>query len=529
MFSRCVNPLAFQGERVPGFSLAGEGFFLESQSSARKHTTLSDETWTGGYVVDVEYTHGFYPDLTPLNLAMAATLAGRRAPDPDAPFTYLELGCGNGVSTALLAAANPHGQFWANDFNPTHILNARTTAEAAGTTNVTFLEASFEDLSAADLPEFDFIVLHGIWSWVSAENRHYIVELIRRRLKLGGLVYLSYNCLPGWARVAPLRRLMKLGVTNPSAPAAARVEQALAYVHTLRAAGAAYFADAPYIAPILDHLAGQDPAYLAHEYLNEEWWLFYHDEVASALAPAKLGYIAQGRLLDAFDQFNLKAEQRALPAATSNPEVVRDFLLDRRFRRDIYGRGAPALRPQDVSRWMSGRRFALARLRAVCPLKFKAPGGEFDLTPKVFDVLLDALVAGPATMSELCTQLPALEPRHIEQSLGVLCALGYVQPALPAAGDAARKASTDRFNAAALRAAAAGRAVAALASPVTGTGIPLPGPEQAFLAAILRGQPPEALAATLAPGSEAEQATMRNRAINFARNGLGVLKALQVI
>lgn len=517
---------------MPGFSLAGEGFFLESQSSARKHATLSDETWTGGYVVDVEYTHGFYPDLAPLNLAMAATQAGRRAPDPDAPFTYLELGCGNGVSTALLAAANPHGQFWANDFNPTHILNARTTAEAAGTTNVTFLEASFEDLTDADLPEFDFIVLHGIWSWVSAENRHYIVELIRRRLKPGGLVYLSYNCLPGWARVAPLRRLMKLGVTNPSAPAAARVEQALAYVHSLRAAGAAFFADAPYIAPILDHLAGQDPAYLAHEYLNEQWWLFYHDEVASALAPAKLGYIAQGRLLDAFDQFNLKAEQRALlaaPDAPSNAEVVRDFLLDRRFRRDVYSRGAPTLTPQDVSRWMSGRRFALARLREVCPLKFKAPGGEFDLTPKVFDAVLDALIAGPATMADLCVKLPALEARHIEQALSVLCALGYVQPALPAEGDAARKVATDRFNAAALHSAAAGRPVAALASPVTGTGIPLPGPEQAFLAAILRGEAPESLAATLAPESDTDQTAMRNRAVNFTRNGLGVLKALQVI
>ena len=495
---------------------------------------MVDEAWAGGYVVDVEYTHGFYPDLAPLNLAMAANLAGRRAIDADSDFTYLELGCGNGFSTALLAAANPHGRFWGNDFNPVHIHNARATAQAAGTDNVTFLEASFEALLDVDLPDFDIIAMHGIWSWISAENRHYLVELMRRRLKPGGLVYVSYNCLPGWSGVAPLRRLMKLGVTQSAAPAEARVAQALGFSRTMRDGDAAYFAGAPHAGAVLDQLATQDPAYLAHEYLNDQWWLFYQDEVADALAPARLGYIAQARLMDGFDQFNLTAKQRTVltgPESQATPEVVRDFLLDRRFRRDIYGRSAPAITPLDVSQWMAGRRFALARLRALCPLKFKAPAGEFDLTPHVFEAMLDALIASPASMAELrvLPGVASIEPRHIEQSLGVLCALGYVLPALAEVHDARRKISTDRFNAAALRSAAAGKPVAALASPVTGTGIALPGPEQAFLAAILSGQSPESVVETLAPGSEAQQSALRLRARNFAQHGLGVLRGLQVI
>ncbi|EGF91277.1 methyltransferase domain protein [Asticcacaulis biprosthecium C19] len=495
---------------------------------------MSDDTWTGGYVVDVEYTHGFYPELAPLNLAMAATLAGRRAVDVDQAYTYLELGCGNGYSTALLAAANPHGQFWGNDFNPTHILNARATAQAAGLENVTFLEASFEDLLSTELPEFDIITLHGIWSWVSAENRHYIVELIRRRLKPGGLVYVSYNCLPGWSRVAPLRRLMKLGVTNAAAPAPARVEQALTYARAMSEAGAGFFAATPETGALLDRLAKENPTYLAHEYLNEQWSLFYQDEVADALSPAKLGYVAQARLMEGFDQFNFKPAQRALltaPDAPAASEVVRDFLLDRRFRRDVYSRGAPAITPDEVSQWLCGRRFALARLRSLCPLKLKRPGGEFNLTPQVFNGVLDGLVAGPATVEQLC-EMPDLkgnEARHIEQALGVLCALDYVQPALAAEGQTARKAVTDRFNAAGLRSAAAGKPVAALASPVTGTGIPLPGPEQAFLAAIVRGHSPEAVADAMTPESEDQRNALRKRAQTFAREGLSVLKALQVI
>ena len=494
---------------------------------------MSDEPWAGGYVVDVEYTHGFYPDLAPLNLVMAAALAGRQAPDPDRPFTYLELGCGNGFSTALLAAAHPHGRFWGNDFNPAHIVNARGLSESAGIGNLTFLEASFEVLAEAELPEFDIIVMHGIWSWVSAGNRRHIVDLIRRRLKPGGLVYVSYNCLPGWSRAAPLRRLMKLGVTHPAAPAETRVAQALDYVQAVRAAGAGIFAE-PHAGAIFDHISKESPAYLAHEYLNEEWWLFYQDEVADTLSPARLGYVAQARLMDGFDQFNFTAAQRALlgggdvPAAT---EVVRDFLIDRRFRRDIYGRDAPSMTAGDVSHWMARRRFALARLRDVCPLKFRRPGGEFDLTPHVFNGVLDALTEGPASLDALRAWpgLAGVEARHIEQALGVLCALGYVQPALEGAGDAARKAVTDRFNGSALRSAVAGRPVAALASPVTGTGVLLPGPEQLFLAAILRGEAAEGVADSLVPKAGAEQEAMRARARSFALKGLGVLRALQVI
>ena len=72
---------------------------------------MQDPSWADGYVVDVGYTEGFYPELTPVLLGFAALLGGTGAPDFGRPFTYYELGCGNGKSTALLAAANPHGRF----------------------------------------------------------------------------------------------------------------------------------------------------------------------------------------------------------------------------------------------------------------------------------------------------------------------------------------------------------------------------------------------------------------------------------
>lgn len=147
--------------------------------------------WSEGYVVDVEYVRNFLPGLAPLGLALSAAHAGVRPPDVDRPFTYLDLGCGNGFTPALLAAANPHAQIWGNDFNPAHIRNARAIATASGIANATFVEASFAGLLEMELPAFDVIAAHGLWSWVGAENRDRIVALIGRHLKPGGLLVVT--------------------------------------------------------------------------------------------------------------------------------------------------------------------------------------------------------------------------------------------------------------------------------------------------------------------------------------------------
>jgi SAM-dependent methyltransferase len=64
-------------------------------------------------------------------------------------------------------------------------------------------DESFAEFASRDLPEFDYIGLHGIWSWISDENRAVIVDFIRRKLKVGGVLYISYNTLPGWAPLPP--------------------------------------------------------------------------------------------------------------------------------------------------------------------------------------------------------------------------------------------------------------------------------------------------------------------------------------
>ena len=70
---------------------------------------MPDQSWAEGYVVDVDYTQGYYRDLAPPLLRFVTLLGGVRAAQSEADFTYYELGCGHGFSTALHAAANPAG------------------------------------------------------------------------------------------------------------------------------------------------------------------------------------------------------------------------------------------------------------------------------------------------------------------------------------------------------------------------------------------------------------------------------------
>lgn len=167
--------------------------------------------WSDGYVTEVPYTSQYYAEMAPGYLAFACLRQGARPPELAPGAAYLELGCGQGYGLNLLAAANPGLDFFGVDFHPGQIANARRLKAAAGLSNVIFEDYSFEEmlaLPAGRLPQFDVIALHGIYSWVSAKNREIVVRLLDRLLKPGGMVYLSYNCLPSWAMFAPLQRFI---------------------------------------------------------------------------------------------------------------------------------------------------------------------------------------------------------------------------------------------------------------------------------------------------------------------------------
>ncbi len=444
-----------------------------------------EHAWSSGYVVDLGYTEGFYRELTPGALRLVALFAGLRAVEVERPFTYYELGCGNGYTSALLAAVHPHARFIGVDFNPTHVHNARRLADAAGLANVRFVEQSFADLAYSEEAEADIIALHGVWSWINDANRRHILDFVRRRLRPGGLVYVSYNSLPGLAQVAPLQRLLvehgKLGAGERTE----RVQRSVEFALRLQKAGALYFAGSPLGNQRLESFARHDARYLAHEYYNDNWSLFYHADVARDMASARLSYAGSSDFLDNFSQLALRPELAALVAEIGDPalaETVKDFARNTVFRRDVYIRGASKAPRPELEATLKAMRFALARPRAACRLSGATGAGEVTMQAEAYAPVLDALARAPMTFDELARapELAGFDANKLRQAVFGMAALGNVWPALPAAVSERSRESAARFNKAVLeRPEPPGGTW--LASPVLGTGVPVGPADHALL------------------------------------------------
>jgi SAM-dependent methyltransferase len=439
-------------------------------------------------VVDVDYTQGYYRDLAPALLRFVALLGGVRPADTGGAFTYYELGCGHGFSAALHAAANPAGRFIGVDFNPAHIQSAQLLARDAGIENVRFLEKSFAELLEMDLPDAEFIGLHGVWTWIADEHRRQIVEFIRRRLKPGGLVYLSYNSLPGLAQVAPLQRLLAEHAGLGAGERIEQVRRSIEFAARLEQAGAQYFGASPLAKTRLARLGAQDPHYVAHEYYNANWALFYHADVARALSAAKLGFIGSSALVDNFEQFALKPELAKIIGEIPDrtvAETVKDYARNQVFRKDVFARGAPQLGAAEREGMLERTRFALARPRSRCTLKGKTPAGEVTLREEAYAPALDALARSPMTYGEMsrAPETAKLDRNRLRQAVFGMAAMGNILPALPAEGEESRRTATSRFNRAILSKPAIGPAHSVLASPVLGCGVFVPFIDRLFLEA----------------------------------------------
>lgn len=436
--------------------------------------------WSSGYIVDVGYTHGFYRELTPSLLGFMAFLQGVQPPDLSAPsLAYCELGCGQGFSTNLLAAANPHIQFHATDFNPAHIVGARALAQSARLGNVHFYDDSFaEFLNRRDLPDFDFIALHGIYSWISPENRRTIVEFIRERLKPGGLVYISYNCMPGWASVMPLRRLLveHAAAQGTSNSLQTRVAASLAFADKLAGLDTRYFANHPSVAKRLEKIKGQNPNYVAHEYFNRDLIPFYFMDVAQELDDAKLTFIGSANALDNIDDINLTKEQRDFLSGIDNValrQTTRDHIVDQQFRRDIFIKGPVRLSARQMREAWLDTGFVLSARSSKIPREVQGIRYTVKMQPTIYDPLIATLERGPKTLREIMGEpdFKDVHFNHLTQAITFLLALGVCHPCLPDHGSAERKLQAERFNRAVADEARVERKYTSFASPVTGGGV----------------------------------------------------------
>ncbi|MFM0739249.1 class I SAM-dependent methyltransferase [Paraburkholderia xenovorans] len=507
-----------------------------------------------GYIDEIAYTFGYCDELNPLRLRLPLLRAGLALPTV---HTACELGFGHGVSVNIHAAGSST-RWYGTDFHPPHANFARQLADSAESQAQLFGEPFSEFCRRDDLPDFDFIGMHGIWSWVSDESRALIVEFIRRKLKTGGVLYLSYNTQPGWAAMLPVRELMQRhfqigSVSGPHDDTGAeertrvRIKAAVDFARAVFATQPGYALVSPLLAERVDALSGEKPNYLAHEYFNRDWHPMSFLQVNSSLAAAGLTYGGSADYRDHVDEINLNAAQCALLADiadTSLRETVRDFCVNRSLRRDYWIKSPQTINEEERDANLRAHRVILALPRASVMLKVRGALGETLLPEKLYGPILDALHSyRPMTLSgiENCVRGQGIILTQIVEAVMLLVGMGVLLNAQNDAQIRAAEPLAKRLNAAICEHACHHEEVQFLVSPVSGSGVSVPRVAQLFLLARLRHmQQPSQWAAfaesvlratpqTGQPsGAAVSLADLTTKANRFAQIHLPILQALGI-
>lgn len=430
--------------------------------------------WQHGYVTDLPYTYGFYRECAPLWMDWVALLRGSEP--PAATRRLLELGCGQGYGLCVMAAANPDHHFIGVDFNPEHIAHARGLARRTALTNIEFHEGDFIALANSHtLPwsPCDYLVSHGILSWVNSAVREAIFRIADRGLAPGGLAYFSYNALPGWLATHPVQHLMRQFADRTGVNAMS-FDSALQALQRLKDVNAAVFSNQPGLNARLEQLQKHpkhQTNYLFHEYFNGAWSLFYCTQVADEAALGKLRYLGSATLPDNYDTLLPEAMRQMLDQAPDPAlrELYKDLLINQSFRRDVFVRGVAPVWPGEQMALFAQRQVTLLQPPEAVALTFKTNLGEVTGRETVYRPIVEALTKGPCRLAELHKLLPDLNVSALVQAIGLLAhngALGFCRP------EAKSKAAI-QFNQIVAESVARGAPYQYIALPGIGSGMAL--------------------------------------------------------
>lgn len=293
------------------------------------------------------YTH-------PRQLAALMIKCGLHPP-PVERARILELGCATGGNLTPIASSLPESTCVGIDPFEEQITNARERAASAQITNVTYLPIGVSDLDQLDGP-FDYIIAHGLFSWITDEHRHDTLKLCYELLSPQGVAYLSYNTYPHWHFEQTTRSLLRWQhklLTRGASDAERGDPQLVDRARELLSVYARYAHSSPPNSlretyksshSRLHHLPDW---YLVHEYLLENNRAFYFNEWMGMARDAGLAYVG-----DAAENTELTAQsipsllQREVSLLTDDPiESLQgiDLLVNRGLRRSV------VMRAQDLS------------------------------------------------------------------------------------------------------------------------------------------------------------------------------------
>ncbi|MGB5985181.1 MAG: class I SAM-dependent methyltransferase, partial [Desulfobacterales bacterium] len=238
-----------------------------------------------------------YPDLPKpyahiSRTAAVARLHGLQPPSP-AACRVLELGCADGGNLLPMACQFPHSQFMGVDFSPVQIAIGRKRVEELSLPNLSLTEANILNLRERDFARFDYIIVHGVYSWVPAAVQKEIMAICRDFLSEDGLAYISYNTQPGWRGKQALREILRFHtrhIEDIKEKAEAAIALVAAMPDTRESPGDPGAIWVQRLQNELRHM--DDPrAYLVHEYLIDGNKPLYFREFLQRAESHELRYV----------------------------------------------------------------------------------------------------------------------------------------------------------------------------------------------------------------------------------------------
>lgn len=370
--------------------------------------------WNDGYRTDIEYTFGYYPNLSPTQMRFAALVHGYDVKPESDSDVHLELGIGQGLS-ANIHAASHKGQYFGNDFNPSHIAFANLISSHSGV-QANFTDQSFEELlQRDDIPQCDTIAIHGVWSWISEINQRFIVDIVKKFLKPGGLFHISYNCSAGHNHFVEWKNRLYRYHASLSGSPQEKAEKTFSYFDEI-------FTQFPELLEnnsqlkiswnvIKKQINLGNYNYLIHEYLNEHWKPMTLEQVTQHFDDAKLSFVGSMYFNEIVDPYRFSESITTFLETQPliDREMWRDTFLKESFRKDLFMKGGYRLNELQQLDRLKEWHFISFNLREELDNKmFKS--GSTEIKSDLFEPIADCLCAEdyrPKSFAELLEALPS--------------------------------------------------------------------------------------------------------------------------
>jgi SAM-dependent methyltransferase len=281
------------------------------------------------------------PQTHPDRLAVMAVLFGK-TPRPIDRCRVLELACGSGHNLIPMAYGLPGSEFVGLDLAETAIHRGVQAAADLGLANLKLVHANILDVDAS-WGLFDYIIAHGVYSWVPANVQEHILSICKNNLAPQGVAYVSYNTFPGWHMRSMAREIMRFHAGHFDDPGQ-KIQQARGILQFVVSAippsmaeyGRALARELKEIQELAPELQSN---YIFHDQLAELNQPFYFHQFMKAVMGHGLKYLAEAEFFEMqsllFDENVQGTLARLAGSDILIQEQFMDFLKGRKFRQTL--------------------------------------------------------------------------------------------------------------------------------------------------------------------------------------------------